>query len=146
MLIVLYVFADSVMSLVTVTFKLVMVCQCSVVDNSFASIVLYRGSYVHFWATVCKTIHPMLSDRCLSCLSVLSCPVLSVTLVYCGQMVGRIKMKHGLRVGLGPVHIVLDGNPGPPPQRGTAKAFPSFLPIPDVAKWLHESRCHLVWR
>jgi len=26
----------------------------------------------HFWATVCKTVHPMLSDRCLS---VLSCPV-----------------------------------------------------------------------
>jgi len=21
-----------------------------------------------FWATVCKTVHPMLSDRCLSCL------------------------------------------------------------------------------
>jgi len=40
------------------------------------------------WATVCKTVHPMLSVRCLSCLS-----VLSVTLVYCGQTVWRIKMK-----------------------------------------------------
>jgi len=28
-----------------------------------------------FWATVCKTVRPMLSDRCLS---VLSCPLLSV--------------------------------------------------------------------
>jgi len=36
-----------------------------------------------FWATVCKTVRPMLSDRCLSCLSV----CLSVTLVYCGQTV-----------------------------------------------------------
>jgi len=34
----------------------------------------------HFWATVCKTVCLMLSDRCLSvCL-----PCLSVTLVYCG--------------------------------------------------------------
>jgi len=38
----------------------------------------------------------MLSDRCLS---VLSC--LSVTLVYCGQTVGWIKMKLGVQVGLG---------------------------------------------
>jgi len=50
----------------------------------------------------------------------LSCPVLSVTLVYCGQMVGRIKMKLGTQVGLGPGHIVLDGDPGLPLQRGTA--------------------------
>ena len=59
-----------------------------------------------FWATVCKTVHPMLSDRCLSCLS--------VTLVYCGQTVGWIKTKLGKVVGLG--HIVLDGDPAPPPK------------------------------
>ena len=52
-----------------------------------------------FWATVCKTVRPMLSARC---------PVLSVTFVHCGQTVGRIKMKHGTQVGLGPGHIVLD--------------------------------------
>jgi len=39
-----------------------------------------------FGATVSKTVRPMLLDRCLSCLS-----VLSVTLVYCGQTVGWIK-------------------------------------------------------
>ena len=62
----------------------------------------------------------MISDRCLSvCMSVLlSCPVQSVTLVYCGQTVGRIKMKLGTQVGLGPGHIVLDGDPAPLPQRG----------------------------
>jgi len=32
---------------------------------------------------------------------------LSVTLVYCGQMVRQIKMKLGMQVGLGPGHIVL---------------------------------------
>jgi len=63
----------------------------------------------------------MLSDRCLSVLS-----VLSVTLVYCGQMVGRIKMKLGMRVGLGPGHILLDGDPASLTQRGTTR--PIFCP------------------
>jgi len=72
----------------------------------------------YFWATVCKTVCPVLSDHCLVCLSVLS--VLSVTLVYCGQTVGRIKIKLGMQVGLGPGHTVLDGDPAPLPQRGTA--------------------------
>jgi len=45
--------------------------------------------------------------------------VLSVTLVYSGQTVGRIKMKLGMQVGHGPGHILLDGNPAPPPQKGT---------------------------
>ena len=55
-----------------------------------------------FWATVCKAVRPMLSDRCLSvCLS-----VLSVTLVYCVQTVGQIKVKLGTQVGLGPGRTV----------------------------------------
>jgi len=41
--------------------------------------------------------------------------VLSVTLVYCGQTVRQIKMKLGMQIGLGPGHIVLDGDSGPPP-------------------------------
>jgi len=35
-------------------------------------------------------------------------------------MVASIKMKLGKQVGLGPGHTVLDGDPAPPPQRGTA--------------------------
>jgi len=70
-----------------------------------------------FWATVCKTVRPMLSDRCLSCLS--------VTLVYCGQTVEWIKMKLGIQVGLGPGHIVLDGDIAPLPQW----AHPNFRPM-----------------
>jgi len=69
--------------------------------------------------------------------------VLSVTLVYCGQTVGWIKMKLGMEVGLGPSHIVLDRDPAPLLQRGTA---PNFRPISVVAKQLDGSRCHLVWR
>ena len=49
--------------------------------------------------------------------------ILSVMLVYCGQTLGRIKMKLGIQVGLGLGHIVLDGNQTPPPQRGTAPDF-----------------------
>jgi len=66
-----------------------------------------------FWATVCKTFRPMVSVRCLSCLS-----GLSVTFVHCGQTVGQIKMKLGMRVGLGPGHIVFGGNPALPPLKG----------------------------
>jgi len=47
----------------------------------------------------------MLSTFVLSCLSVM--------LVYCGQTVGWIKMKLDTEVGLGPGHIVLDGDPAP---------------------------------
>jgi len=53
-----------------------------------------------FWATVCKTVRPILSDRCLFCLS-----CLSVTWPN-----GRIKMKLGMQVGLGPGDFVLDGD------------------------------------
>jgi len=98
---------------------------------------MYIVFFLHFWATVCKTVRLMLSDHCPVCLSVCR----SVTLVYCGQTIGRIKMKLGTPVGLGPRHIVLDGNPAPPSQRGTAAPHFSV-----AAKWLHGSRCHLVRR
>ena len=62
----------------------------------------------------------MLSDSCPVCLS--------VTLVYCVQAVGRIKMKLGKQVGLGPGHIVLDADPAHP-KRGTALP-PIFGPCP----------------
>ena len=42
---------------------------------------------VHYWTTVCKTVRPVLSYRCLSVCPVLY--VLSVTLVYCGCMAKR---------------------------------------------------------
>ena len=79
-----------------------------------------------YWATVCKTVRPMLSVRCLSV-------CLSVTFVHCGQTVGRIKTKLDMQVGLGPGHIVLDGDPAPLPQRGTP---PNFRPMFIAAKRL----------
>ena len=74
---------------------------------------------------------PILSDHCLS--------VLPVTLVYCDKRVGWIKMTLGLQVGLGPGHIALDGDPGPPPPQkgGTA---PNFQPMSIVANGLDGPR------
>jgi len=69
----------------------------------------------------------------------------AVMLVYCGQMVGQIKMKLGVQVGLSPGHIVLDGDLAPHPQK-VGTVFPNFRPMSIAAKWLDESRCHLVWR
>jgi len=90
-------------------------CHCDFVTIGpvVAKIAIYR-----FLATVCKTVRPMLSDRCLSCLSVSLSVCLSVTLVYCGQTVGWIKMKLDTEVGLGLGHIVLDGAPAFPLQKG----------------------------
>jgi len=94
------------------------------------------------WATVCKTVRRMLSDRYLSvpsacpvCLPVLSV-CLSVTLVYCGQTVGRIKMKLGTQIGFGPGHIVLDGDPAPLPQRDTATQFSAHICFGKMAAWI----------
>jgi len=81
----------------------------------------------------------MLSERCLSYLS-----ILSVTLVYCGQKVRWIKMKLGMQVGLAPGHTVLDEEPATPSPKG--HNLPNFQPIAAVAKWLDGSRCHLVER
>ena len=59
---------------------------------------------------------------------------LSVTLVYCDPTVGWIKMKLGMRVGLGPDHMVLDGDASLCPQKGAQQPAPSFRPLSVVAK------------
>jgi len=66
----------------------------------------------------------------------LSCPdCVSVTLVYCGQTVGWIKMKLGTEVGLGFNHV-LDEDPAPPKKHSCA---------PFWGGWLgpHLTQCHL---
>jgi len=68
-------------------------------------------------------VRPMLSDCCLSCLSVM--------LVYCDQTVGWTKMPLGTEVGIGAGHIVLDGEPVPP-KKGHSP--PDFRPMSLVAK------------
>ena len=63
--------------------------------------------------------------------------------VYCGQTAGWMKMPFSKEVVVGPGHIVLDGDPAHPLQRGTVT--PNFRPMSVVAKGLDGSRCHLVW-
>jgi len=82
------------------------------------------------WATVCKTVRPIPSDR----RPVLS--RLSVTLVYCGQTVGRIKMKLGMRVVLAPGHIVLWGLSSPSPKRGHSPQFLAHVYCDQTAGWI----------
>ena len=68
------------------------------------------------------------------------CPVRSVlcqTLVYCGQTVGWIKMKLGMQVGLGPGHIVLDGNPAPPKKgHSSSPQFSAHVCCGQRAGWI----------
>ena len=56
-------------------------------------------------------------------LDIVCLSLLSVMLVCCGQSVVRTKMKLGMQVGLGPGHIVLDGDPAELP-------LPNFRPCP----------------
>ena len=68
---------------------------------------------VHFWATVCKTVRPMLSVRCLSC------PVcLSATFVHCGKNAWTDQDETWYAGRPRPGHIVLDGDPAPPSPKG----------------------------
>jgi len=95
---------------------------------------------VDFWATFVKQLAP--------CYQTVVCPVyLSLTLVYCGQMVEWIRMQLGMEVGLGPGHIVLDGELGTRlPVKKWGHSLPHFLAQSVVAKRLNGSRCHLIQR
>ena len=84
----------------------------------------------YFWATVCKAVRPMLSDRCLSRLSVTWCIVAK------RQTVGWIKMKLGMQVGLGPGHIVLDRDPAPPYRNGHSPQFWAHICCGQMAGWI----------
>jgi len=72
-------------------------------------------------------------------MSVLSC--LSAMLVYCGQTVGWSKMKLGMQVGLGPGHIVLDGDPAPPHTVGHSAQFSAHICCGQMAAWINISLC-----
>jgi len=76
----------------------------------------HLNRFSRFGATVYKTVRPMLPDRCLF-----------VTVVYCRQTVGWIRMPLGM-VGLGPGHIVLYDDTAPPKKKEGAQQPPLFGP------------------
>ena len=67
----------------------------------------------HFWATVCKTVRPMLSNCCLSCPV---CPVCDIGVLWPNGSTDEDETWHA--GSLGPSHIVLDGNLCPPSPKG----------------------------
>jgi len=99
-----------------------------------------------FWATVCKTV--CLRHRTIVCL------ILSVCLSLCDVAVLwpkgwiRIRMSLGMEEGLGPCHIVLDGEPAPPAptKRGHISSTHFSAHVYIVAKRLVWSRYHLARR
>ena len=83
----------------------------------------------------------MLSDCCLSCRSVCDVGALWPNGWMDQDETEKYKMtKLGMPVGLGPRHIVLDGDPAPPPQRGTAPPISAHFYCGQTAG------CILVWR
>jgi len=45
-------------------------------------------------------------------------------------------MKFDMRVGLGPGHILLDGDPAPLPQKGHSPRFSTHVPCNQTAEWI----------
>jgi len=50
-------------------------------------------------------------------------------------MVGQVKMKLGVQVGLGPIHIAFDGDPDPP-KKGTAPQCSAHVRCGQMAGWI----------
>jgi len=98
----------------------------------------YAIEHVSYWATVCKTVRHMLSDRCLSV-----CPVCDVRAQCPNGCTDQDETWHAGRPRPWP-HCVRWG-PRSPSPKGRRSSHPNFRPISIVAKRLDASRCHLVW-
>ena len=94
------------------------------------------GNCMYYWATVCKTARPMLSDRCPVC------PVCDVRALWpngwtdqdeTGMQAGRARpWPHCVRWG-----------PSSPPLKGHSPT--NFRPISAAAKWLHYIDQDVTW-
>jgi len=78
-----------------------------------------------FWATVCKTVRPMLSDRC---------PVCNVGVLWPNGWTDQDETWHADRPRPWP-HCVRRG-PSSPPQRGTAPQFSAHICCGQMAGWI----------
>ena len=79
--------------------------------------IIYRRLATAVYRPAVLIGRPFVKRFALCCRSVVCLFCLSVTLVYCGQTVGRIKMKLSMQVGLGPGHM---GPSSHSPKRGRA--------------------------
>jgi len=86
-----------------------------------------------FWATVCEKVRPMLSD---------CCPVCDIGALWPNSWMDQDETWRASRPRTWP-HCVRRG-PSSPSPKGAEPL--NCWPISVVAKWLHGSRCHFVWR
>ena len=87
------------------------------------------------WPVTTTLIAVNCSPYAIGPLSVLS--YVSVTLVYCCQTVGWIKMKLGMQASLSPGHIALDGSMVPLSQRRTPPpSFSAHICCCQMARWI----------
>ena len=95
-----------------------------------------------FWATVCKTVRRMLSDRCLSVSPVLTVmSVCDVRALWPNDWTDQDETWHAGRPRPWP-HYVRWGPSSASPKGAQS---PNLWLISVAAKWLHGSRCQLVW-
>jgi len=91
-----------------------------------------------FWATVCKTVRTMLSDRCLSvclyCLSVLSCPVCDVGVLWPNGSMAQDETSHAGRRRPWP-HCVRWG-PSSPSPKGADPQLSAYICCGQMAGWI----------
>ena len=95
-----------------------------------------QGQYPE--STFCKTVRLCYRAVVLSvCLSILS--VFNVGVLWPNGWMDQDETWHGF--GLGPDHIVLDGDPAPPPKGGGGTAAPTFRPMycSQTARWIKMS-------
>jgi len=97
------------------------ILNCNITKHS----LIFGRPFVKRFALCYRTV---VMSVCLS--------VLSETLAYCGQKVGWIKMKIGMWVGLGPGHIVLDGDPALLPPKGHSPRFLAHICCGQMAGWI----------
>ena len=57
-------------------------------------------------------------------------------MVYCDQTVGKPKLKPAVEVGLDPGHIVLDGDPTTPLQKGHSPLFSAHVCCRQTTGWI----------
>ena len=100
--------------------------------RTVSSVAIFGRPFVKRFALCYPTVVLSVLIVCPVCLSV----CLSVTFVHCGQTVGRIKMQRGTQVGLGPGHIVLDGDPAPLPKGTQPPRFSAHICCGQMAAWI----------
>jgi len=98
------------------------------VDVAFNVLIAYSKP---FWATVCKTVRPMLSDRCLSRPV---CPVRDVGVLWPNDWTDQDETSYAGRPR--PTPHCIKGEPSFPPLKGHSPQFLSHICCGQMARWI----------